>query len=93
MTWGGARDGAGRKAGVGNQLTRELREKIDAQKLILFLQDLVAGKVKGASISERKDAAVSLLRKVLPDMSHQHLEAEVEKVEFKPFNPLEGEIP
>ncbi|PIR24690.1 MAG: hypothetical protein COV43_08985 [Deltaproteobacteria bacterium CG11_big_fil_rev_8_21_14_0_20_42_23] len=67
MARGGKREGAGRKSGVGNLLTEELRSKIDPVPLIGFLQDLAEGRIEGASISERKEAAVALLRKVLPD--------------------------
>lgn len=67
MTHGGHRQGAGRKQGAANLLTSELREKINAERLINFLQRVAEGKVKGATISERKDAAVALLKKVLPD--------------------------
>ena len=71
MEHGGKRKGAGRKKGVGNFLTHELREKINAETLIKFLQNLAEGKLKGASISERKEAAVALLKKVLPDCRPQ----------------------
>ena len=88
MSAGGAREGAGRKAGVGNLLTRELRERVDAEGLITFLQNLVAGKIKGASVGERKDAAIALLKKVLPDMSHNKTELEI-PLEFQPYDPEE----
>lgn len=71
---GGSREGAGRKKGVGNLLTQELREKIDAEALIGFLQDLASGEIIGATISERKDAAIALLKKVLPDMHRSETE-------------------
>ena len=71
---GGSREGSGRKKGIGNLLTRELREKIDAAALIGFLQDLASGQVTGATISERKDAAIALLKKVLPDMNRSETE-------------------
>ena len=67
MGRGGKRERAGRKKGVGNFLTEGLREKIDAEMIIGFLQNLVEGKIEGASVSERKDAGIALLRKVLPD--------------------------
>ncbi len=84
MSRGGCRYGAGRKRGVGNLLTEGLREKIKPLVLINFLQDIVKGKIEGASVSERKDAAVALLRKILPDMSQQKIEAEIET--FKPIS-------
>jgi hypothetical protein len=71
MSWGGKRLGAGKKKGARSLLTQELRERINAGGCIQFLQDLVDGRVRGATIGERKDAAVQLLRKVLPDLSHQ----------------------
>jgi hypothetical protein len=67
MGRGGYRQGAGRKRGASNILTAELREKISAGPLIQFLQELAGGKVDGATINERKDAAIALLRKILPD--------------------------
>ena len=67
MPRGGYRNGAGRKKGAENLLTKELRDRINAHGLIIFLQDLALGKVETATISERKDAAVALLKKVLPD--------------------------
>jgi hypothetical protein len=75
MGHGGKREGAGRKRGIGNLLTEELREKINAERLIQFLQDLAEGKIDGASLTERKDAATTLLKKVLPDMNAQKIEA------------------
>lgn len=83
MARGGCRIGAGRKKGIPNILTAELREQINASDLISFLQDLVAGRIPEATVGERKDAAVALLRKILPDMSHQKSDIEVET--FKPF--------
>ena len=71
MSRGGRRDGAGRPSGVSSLLTKELREMIDAERLIGFLQRLADGKIKEASISERKEAAVALLKKVLPDCRHE----------------------
>ena len=82
MKHGGRRENAGRKKGVGNLLTKELREQIDAAKLIKFLQRLADGKIKGATISERKDAANALLRKVMPDMGQ--LKAQIEHQHFEP---------
>lgn len=76
MEHGGKREGAGRKKGAGNLLTRELREKINAERLIQFLQDIADGKIDGASISERKDAAVALLKKVLADIQKNEVEAQ-----------------
>jgi hypothetical protein len=67
MPRGGCRAGAGRKRGAGNLLTEGLRERIDAPRLIRFLQDVADGKIAGASVGERKDAAATLLKKVLPD--------------------------
>lgn len=67
MSKGGHREGSGRKQGIPNQLTQALREKIKAENLIRFLQNLADGKIEGASISERKEAAIALLKKVLPD--------------------------
>ncbi|QQR80955.1 MAG: hypothetical protein IPJ69_02060 [Deltaproteobacteria bacterium] len=69
MARGGLREGAGRKKGMGNILTQELREKIRAEEIIDFLQDVVRGNVSGASIGERTTAAVALLKKVLPDIN------------------------
>ncbi len=83
MPKGGHREGAGRKKGVSNLLTSELRERINAPKLIKLLQDIAEGKIAGSSVSERKDAAVALLKKVLPDMSQQKIEAEIQ--EFEPI--------
>lgn len=83
MARGGLREGAGRKTGVSNLLTKELRERINAPRLIAFLQDLAEGRVEGASISERKDAAVALLRKVMPDVSQQKMEVSTQ--EFQPI--------
>jgi hypothetical protein len=83
MPRGGHRNGAGRKKGVANLLTKELRERIDAEGLIQFLQDLAHGKVENASISERKDAAIALLKKVLPDMNRH--EGEIEPLQFEPL--------
>ena len=83
MAKGGFREGAGRKKGTPNLLTRELREKINAVKLIKFLQDLAEGNIEKASINERKDAAVALLKKVLPDVNRH--EAEIESLQFQPL--------
>lgn len=82
MDHGGKRENAGRKKGAVNLLTQELREKINALHLIKFLQELAEGKIVGSTISERKEAAVSLLKKVLPDMSQQKIEADIQ--EFEP---------
>jgi hypothetical protein len=76
MAHGGRRKGSGRKKGVSNLLTEELRKKIDAMKIIKFLQDLVQGHIKGATISERKDAGVALLKKILPDTKLTSIEPE-----------------
>lgn len=79
MDHGGKRENAGRKKGVSNLLSRELREKINAERLINFLQGLAEGKVQEASISERKDAAIALLKKVLPDCKQTDLKIEEDK--------------
>jgi len=81
---GGFRKGAGRKKGVSNLLTSELRKKIKAKEIITFLQDLALGKIEGASLSERKEAAVALLKKVMPDIGH--VKTEIDTTEFKPLN-------
>ena len=81
MEHGGRREGAGRKRGAANLLTRELRDGINAKKLIQFLEDLAGGKFKNASISERKDAAVALLRKVMPDCKS----VEIERATNRPY--------
>lgn len=80
---GGFREGAGRKKGVGNYLTTELREKINAPRVIKFLQNLVDGKVEGSTINERKEAATVLLKKVLPDLNHTEA-----NIESEPFVPM-----
>ncbi|EKD51866.1 MAG: hypothetical protein ACD_62C00169G0009 [uncultured bacterium] len=68
MAKGGHREGAGRKKGSANLLTQKLREQINAPRLIRLLQEIADGTVEGgASVAERKDAAIALLRKVLPD--------------------------
>lgn len=74
---GGLREGAGRKKGVGNLLTKELKAEINGPRVIKFLQDLAFGKIEGSTISERKDAATTLLKKILPDINRQ--EAEVQE--------------
>lgn len=83
MTRGGKREGAGRKQGSGNFLTNELRGKIKAEGIIDFLQRIVEGKVKGATISERKDAAVALLKKVLPDCRQTEIAQQQEPINIK----------
>lgn len=89
---GGKRDGAGRKKGTSNLLTKELREKINAESLIDFLQSLAEGKIGGASISERKEAAVALLKKVLPDIHKNEVEAQaIEPIKIM-FFPYEKNI-
>ena len=80
MSRGGSREGAGRKKGAANLLTQELREQIDAQKLIRFLQDVADGKIEGSSINERKDAAVALIKKVLPDCRQMDIKETPEPV-------------
>ena len=67
MKRGGKRENAGRKKGVGNLLTEELRDHINALDLIKFLQDLALGKKSKATLRERREAATVLLKKVLPD--------------------------
>jgi len=79
MEHGGQRRGAGRKKGAGNLLNRELRERINAERLIQFLQDMAEGRIEGASLSERKDAAVALLKKVLPDCRQTEVAQEDDK--------------
>jgi len=76
MTHGGHRDNAGRKKGNANLLTQELREKINAEACINFLQDLADGKIMEATLSERKDAAIALLKKVLPDCKQTEVKTE-----------------
>lgn len=76
MGHGGRRPGAGRKRGSVNLVTKALREKIDANRLIKFLHDVADGKVKGASVSERNRAAIALMDKILPDRKYMELEAE-----------------
>lgn len=71
MGHGGKREGAGRKKGVGNLLTKELKGQIDGPKVIKFLQDLAFGKIEGSTVNERKEAAVVLLKKLLPDINRQ----------------------
>jgi len=73
MGRGGPREGAGRKKGVGNLLTRELRERINPGPLIKYLHDVAEGKKK-ATIKERMEAATILLKKVLPDISRHEAE-------------------
>ncbi len=82
---GGFREGAGRKPGVPNFLTQELREKINAEKLIFFLHDLVDGKIEGTSVHERKETALSLLKKVLPDINVEYCEETV-PLELMPYS-------
>jgi hypothetical protein len=79
MAHGGNRDGAGRKKGSANLLTQELRDKINAVACIAFLHDLVYGRIDEATINERKDAAVALLKKVLPDCKHTEIEQHNER--------------
>ena len=67
MDHGGYRENAGRKKGVGNYVNETLRDKIDAEALIRFLQDVALGGHPEATLGERKDAAAILLKKVLPD--------------------------
>ena len=67
MRHGGRRNGAGRRKGAANLITQELREKINAVACIDFLQNVVQGKERDASLSNRIDAATTLLRKTLPD--------------------------
>lgn len=76
MEHGGKREGAGRKRGSSNLLTQELRDIIKASQIIRFLQDLALGKIEGASLGERKEAATALLKKVLPDVNAQKIETE-----------------
>ena len=67
MLRGGKRAGAGRKKGSTNLLTQELRSCIHAPKLIHFLQNVALGEIDGSTMSERIEAAVVLLKKILPD--------------------------
>ena len=48
-------------------MTEELRKKIDAEGCINFLQNVMAGKIKGVTLKNRIDAATTLLKKTLPD--------------------------
>ncbi len=82
MARGGYREGSGRKKGSTNLLTQALRKKINAVGCIAFLQALADGQIEGATISERKDAAVALLRKVMADLRNMEVKAEGEN-EFK----------
>lgn len=79
---GGLRKGAGRKKGVGNLLTQELKAEINGPKLIKFLRDLAYGKIEGSAVCERKDAATTLFKKILPDISKNEFEAQE-------FNPIQ----
>ncbi len=73
---GGSRYGAGRKKGCPNLLTQELREKINAEDCINFLRDVVLGKELEATLSNRIDAATTLLRKILPDCKQTEIMTE-----------------
>jgi len=78
---GGFRVGAGRPKGSHGLLTRSLRSKIKAGRLIKFLQALADGDIEGSTVTERKDAASILLRKVMPDVNKTEIES---GVTFKP---------
>lgn len=83
MSHGGQREGAGRPKGAANLLTNELRAQINASELIQFLQDLAGGRVAEASISERKEAAVALLKKVMPDCKHMEIDQTGEQEQLR----------
>ena len=93
MPRGGMRENAGRPCGASNLLNRELKEKIDAVKLIDFLQKLALGEVEGATITERKDASIALLRKIIPDTKQTdiNLEHEMQTYSEDKWNRLTDE--
>lgn len=66
MGRGGARKGSGRKRGVPNLTTQELRDKINGAAVIASLQDIAFGLVD-ATVGERLTACRTLLSKLLAD--------------------------
>ena len=88
MAHGGYREGSGRKKGVPNLLTQELRDGIKAPKLITFLQDVAEGRIKDATISQRIQAATVLLKKVMPDSKQIDIESKIDTIiELKSYLP------
>ena len=81
---GGARPGSGRKPGSGNKLTIALRDHIEQEAIIAFLNDVALGRevtggyklsegdwVSGQqtpTVDQRLNAATVLSKKFLPDM-------------------------
>jgi hypothetical protein len=60
MPRGGRREGAGRKPGVVNQVTKDIRE-MAREHAVTALNTLVEIMINGEKTSDRKDAANSLL--------------------------------
>jgi hypothetical protein len=58
MVRGGRRLGAGRKSGIPNSLTKELRNKINSEKLIGEIQKIAFGKKGKPTTSERLSAII-----------------------------------
>jgi len=88
MSRGGKREGAGRKKGASNLFTQELRDGINAPKLIVFLQDVAEGKIKDATTTQRIQAATVLLKKIMPDSKQIDIETRSDTViEIKSFLP------
>lgn len=75
MPRGGRRVGAGRKPGVGNLLTEELRKGICSKEIIHVLEEIAAGRVKDASVRDRVAAASALLDKILPNQRQIEIDA------------------
>lgn len=73
MAWGGKRSGAGRKTGVPNATTKDLRDKINASKLIAELHSIALDNKYEPTTNERINAIKFLLNKVLPDVQRQDI--------------------
>lgn len=87
MARGGTRKGAGRKPGVPNQITQDLRENIDAEALLGVLEEAaLRGRLpkheekktvyREISTKEQIDAITTLVKKVVPDRKAQEIKHE-----------------
>lgn len=77
---GGARKGAGRKKGTRDEITSALREKIDAESIITFLNDVANGRQINddkPTIEHRLKASDLLMRKTLPDLKAVEVSGEL----------------
>lgn len=71
MARGGKRKGAGRRPGTPNQITKELRSKINAERLIKELESIALRNKGNPTVKDKIMAIQILLDKVIPDYKSQ----------------------